>query len=199
MIINEHKLIFVHIPKTAGRSIARAFGSDFLHRTIHAYKSHNYHKFTVVRNPWDRLVSIYHYIGRRSYFANSPIRCSGAEFSQWLQLNLANRQTEIPDSAIDGNRRSTHSLLGSQFWFSSQLSWIAGRHRVIRVDTILRFENLKNDFDMFCKSRDIQVQLPHINASDRRPYQEYYDRSLVGLVMAHYSKEISYFGYKFNR
>ena len=72
MILEKPKILFVHIPRTGGSSIEKFF--DFTpkldhykkqtqHSTLQEYSEHcdvkKYFKFTVVRNPWDRLLSWY--------------------------------------------------------------------------------------------------------------------------------------------
>lgn len=65
----EKEIIFIHVPKCAGRSVRKAVGlpRDGHDRALW-YKFHDpekfrrYFKFTVVRNPWDRLVSAYFYL-----------------------------------------------------------------------------------------------------------------------------------------
>ena len=72
-----YPLIFFHIPKNAGVSIRRILEIDtkmhpfnFSRTTnlgidIKKYTDpeifKNYYKFAVVRNPWDRMVSLYHF------------------------------------------------------------------------------------------------------------------------------------------
>ena len=65
------KSIFVHIPKTAGLSLIHAIYGDnvelYGHKRIIQYQkvfSHfdQFYKFTVVRNPWDRLYSAYRFL-----------------------------------------------------------------------------------------------------------------------------------------
>lgn len=69
------KLMFLHVPKAAGKSIMEAFGltkaGGMINRSIvdavttAQYFTHielsQYTKFAVVRNPWDRVVSLYHF------------------------------------------------------------------------------------------------------------------------------------------
>ena len=76
MIIDEHKAIFIHIPKNAGTSIETLFANSsfriqpYKHANIHEikrkflelYDSHR--KFTIVRNPYDKMVSWYFYLKR---------------------------------------------------------------------------------------------------------------------------------------
>src|SRR5947208_3465937 len=66
---NRHRCIFIHIPKTAGSSIALSlFGEQLEHITYRDYQIANprkfdrYFKFAFVRNPWDRVVSSYFFL-----------------------------------------------------------------------------------------------------------------------------------------
>jgi len=70
MINHELKCIFIHIIKTGGVSVATAL--DMNEKQCHLSASQirkiageeaweKYFKFTIVRNPWDKMVSSYHY------------------------------------------------------------------------------------------------------------------------------------------
>jgi len=76
MNINEElKLMFLHVPKAAGRSILEAFnlkkaGGQINRSIVDAVTTAQYFtseelqqyiKFAVVRNPWDRMVSLYNF------------------------------------------------------------------------------------------------------------------------------------------
>lgn len=64
--IRTDKVIFVHIPKTGGTSIRMSLKGMHLlkqHRTMDEVPEwcdiDDYFKFTFVRNPWDRILSLY--------------------------------------------------------------------------------------------------------------------------------------------
>ena len=74
MILHKEKILFIHIPRTGGSSVEKYFsfsGDSNLkkidtaqHVTLKEYcdsyeNLDEYYKFSIVRNPWDRLVSWY--------------------------------------------------------------------------------------------------------------------------------------------
>jgi len=75
MISHKYKCIFVHIPRSAGTLIEYTIiGNDWWNinpQTKHLFSQtaknlykdywYDYFKFSVVRNPWDRLVSMTRY------------------------------------------------------------------------------------------------------------------------------------------
>ena len=75
MIDHQRKVIFIHIPKTAGISIynmMRYSGSQN-HKTRLDYEE-DYFSVRVVRNPWDRLVSAYSYVKNGGRGSWRPVR-----------------------------------------------------------------------------------------------------------------------------
>ena len=100
-ISDKYKLIFFHYPKSAGKSVVKALdiktsdktnleadrrqtiglGIDyrFWNKTIYPDKWNNYKKFTVIRNPWDRIVSLYNFRKKENDLYNmciSPLGCN---------------------------------------------------------------------------------------------------------------------------
>ena len=79
MIIQKYKTIFIHIPKNAGTSIETLFLNRSFqiqpgkHDNIHMIKRkfpeiyNSHRKFTIIRNPYDKMVSWYFYLKRKTH------------------------------------------------------------------------------------------------------------------------------------
>lgn len=110
MIIEDKKIIFIHIPKTGGTSIARVLGSEsdepkYKHDNIRRVCDmidddiSKYLKFSFVRNPWEREASWFMFGKRRGYphFKN-------LDFDTWIRQDcgLVLDKTEESFLHVDG-------------------------------------------------------------------------------------------------
>ena len=208
MIIHAHKAIFVHIPKTAGSSIEAALNETEQtnagaideatgkyypittgkekHFDARACRKHygrkiwqNYFKFTVVRNPWQRI---------HSWWWNNR-EITGAvslPFSEFIHTSLES-SSPLPKS------------------LRPQVNWITSGNGKVEMDYICRFESIDNDFREVCRLiRAPLVELPQVlvenrNPASRRHYTEDYDAELRKLVAAVYAEDIALFNYRFDR
>lgn len=133
MIIDKYKCIFVHIPKNAGTSIEEYFGNESVriqpskHADIHEIKTRfknsykNYRKFTIIRNPYDKMVSWYFYL-KRNLGENYNI----VDFNQWIKDPSSFWHADDPIS-----------------YLKPQCDWIDDTVEIIS------FENLKEELNIF--------------------------------------------------
>ena len=191
MINHEYKFIFVHINKTGGTSIEKMFESDADEKNIprkHApiayyrrkypLKYLTYYKFGFVRNPWDWLVSRYHW-------SRDKQQLFGYDFEE--MMNRMDRGIALAD---DAPWMEEEALL-PQF---SRLS-IRGK---LAVDFVGRFEHLQADFETICaRIGRPPEELPHVFASGRAGYVDYYDDRTRAIVERLYRDDIEAFGYRF--
>lgn len=128
-------------------------------------------KFTTVRNPWDRMVSIYF----------SPHKGT-VSWNREQFIKLIEGVTPISARiCLDGKYASSSSCFSD-------------------INYFIRYESLNDDFKKVCELIGIPwVPLPIRNKSKRQPYAVYYDDELVELVRYRFPEEISYFGYEFER
>jgi hypothetical protein len=143
----------------------------YLEKNIPEKEFNLYFKFGFVRNPWDRLVSAYHY-SLKWYAENDAQKLNLKRFdnfSTWM--------------------RPVHTGFNK---YGSQYSYVRG------CDFIGRTENFQEDFNTVCDKIGIpKQQLPHKNATKHEHYTEYYDDETREIVAEKYAKDIEYFGYKF--
>ena len=205
MINGKYKCIFIHINKNAGTSIDTLFnGKHSGHWNIRAYESFkrtklyypHYYKFTVVRNPWDKMVSFYHSWVKSSKWDwgwGSGNKLTFIEFIKIIDGFSNERQMELwPERKYYPHKSGTMRM-------SNQLDWLIDSKNEIPLDYICRFENLQEDFNKVCDDIGFpKTELPYYNKSKHLHYSTYYDDETRDIVARRFSKDIEYFGYRFN-
>ena len=206
MITHDHKLIFVHIPKCAGRSICSFFNQRFDHFTLAYYKKeyakafYTYNKFSIVRNPYARLVSIFTYVQSHRRHKFEPIGFAHAitgitqpNFTKWLKANLeAYEKTKKDYGSFFGSAeglRGEDSELGSPFWFTSQASRLKDNEfsQVLGINpvNILKIEYGRFAIERFIReSTGLEMDMPSENVSNNIPWQDFYDEESKELAMS---------------
>jgi len=177
---------FIHINKTAGSSIERALGLPFRHRTVQERIQEIGPKrwasrftFAFVRNPWDRVVSLYHF---RVKTNQTDLKDRPVAFEDWVELCFADRDPNYLDNPK---------------MFMPQLEWLRDDRGGIGVDFVGRFEQLRGDFDHVCTEIGKTCRLPHANKTVRAPYRDYYTSRTRDLVSDWYRTDIDSFDYSF--
>ena len=177
MIIDQHKAIFVHIPKNAGTSIREYFGNGSVriqpskHADIHEIKRkfknsyNNYRKFTIIRNPYDKMVSWYFYL-KRNLGENYNI----IEFNEWIKDPL-------------------------KFWhIDDPISYLKPQHEWIdNTVEIIRFENINKELNEFFGE---EIDLPVTNKSDHDHYLKYYSKESLDIVYDRYKEDFKKYNYE---
>lgn len=190
--------VFVHIPKTAGTSMLDALGADVVfdtHAPALVYREadpdlfRRAYKFSVVRNPWDRFASSFHFMK------------SGTDWP--MQQEWAKRH--IGDLDFEGFVRKLRNPLFrqtilSERFFWPQSFWLTDRRGALIVDELLRFEELGDAIAAICVRLGVASpeHLPVHRRSTRLDYRSLYrDDEMVQLVERLYSEDIQRFGYSF--
>jgi hypothetical protein len=207
MISTARGFIFIHIPKTAGNSVQEAllpFSDDAKTTTRHqdgidrfgiqgpiTVKKHaklsdyetrlgtealaRYVKVSVIRNPWERALS--------SYF--SPHR--------WMERRgdvFVPRQPEWDEARF-------LELLADM---EPQSSFLKTRDGTLRIDRLMRFENIAEDFRATCAALNLPVTLtlrhrnPAWSGFDRRHF--YRTPHLVEAVARVMAEDIERWNYR---
>jgi hypothetical protein len=188
---DQHKCIFIHIPKAAGTSIARTlFGQGSRHVPWFEYQKANqrkfarYFKFTFVRNPWDRLVSSY------LFLRNGGLSDADAK---WAAENL----NGYSDFGQFVRGWVTEENVWTWVHFKPQHHFICDSGGRVRVDFVGRFESIEDDFAYISARMNCPRQLAKVNVGDRRHYTSYYDDETREIVRRAYARDIHLFEYSF--
>jgi hypothetical protein len=182
--LSEHKITFIHNPKTAGTSISRWLDNNF--KTV-AGRKHGHHKevaeffpdtvftFGVVRNPWERLASWYQYANH-----------SNETFQDWFLYRL-----QPAGPGLRFNPEVSWSLQ----WYTlgtPQADWFGDN-----VNMVLKFENLEQDFLQIKTLLTNYDKLPIINNNIIYDYRTLYNNDLIDLVKDVYMKDVIRYNYDF--
>jgi hypothetical protein len=186
MMLNHLELIFVHIARTGGTSIETALtGHDWWlispetkHLSARQIRLRageerwaRYFKFSVVRNPWDRVVSMF---ATGWWMGDQRQRDAQAEFEYFI-ANLAPHPHEI--------------------YSSLQYCEIINE----KLDMIVRYEALQDGFDRVCEAiGKPAMPLGRQEARPRLHYSVYYNDSTRRQVGELFKRDIKHYGYAFD-
>ncbi|MBU2999466.1 sulfotransferase family 2 domain-containing protein [Roseovarius nubinhibens] len=130
----------------------------------------------MVRNPWDRLVSYYHWLQEQTFDHEAVRLAQALSFSGFL------------------NHPHTQA---------SFLQWPFERHVTLangakRGDFFVRLEDFQRDIAAFEAHLGFAIELPKVNVSRRRrDYRSYYSEADSELVARLCAEDIARFGYAF--
>jgi hypothetical protein len=191
---DKHQCIFVHIPKAAGVSLANNLFGDLggghlpIYRYYQVYSPSEfkrYFKFTIVRNPWDRLVSAYFFLKEGGF--NDVDK-------KWYDKNISHYRNF--DSFVKGwmSKTSVYDFIH----FVPQYRYIALGDNIL-VDKVYRFESMDETLNDLSKRFSMKLENKHLNKTGSREkgYRQYYTKESEILVAKIYKKDVELFGYSF--
>lgn len=206
MISREHECIFVHIPKCGGSSIEemlwpppRGEGElwgGFVDRYHNKYQTgglqhlmawqirmeagpevfRRYYKFSMVRNPWDKVVSQFLFMRRRPDLRDYLGMALSDPLEKYLEL-IAKRV---------------------HVQWEEQHKFLCDEQGTPLVDFVGRFERFEEDVRKALEELDVTFEaVPHLRKSERRPYREYYSYRTRKMVANIYHRDIELFEYQY--
>ncbi len=204
-VSHKHKVIFIHIPKTAGTSVEfvfgmhdelqdigirpylnqkknlnMLFGKELQHLKAKKIKKiigpetfNEYYKFSIVRNPYDRLVS---------YFA-------------WLHGKWANKE-ELDKKTFSElfYRFNKGSILKKTRLPEPQYKFIYIDNHLV-TDRVIKFEEIDQSAEILLQHFGINEKLPVRMKSFHKNYPFYFDKNMTGIVRKYYKKDFELFEY----
>lgn len=181
----EEKILFYHIPKTAGGSITTWIQKNVLtpharieplHMMPSRWKKYGIDtdwSFCVIRNPWDRWVSWWYYWK----FIAKRIDYSFEEYTE-----------KFFTGQFAGMSGGEHGTCIQQIYYARA------------CDAVFRYENLTEDFKQLQERVGVHVSLGKTSniSKDKKQYRNYYTTPrLVDIISDYYKQDILEFGYSY--
>ncbi len=192
---DKYKCIFIHVPKVAGSSIERViYQTDKWlvgHRKANDYMMFNkerfesYFSFGFVRNPYDRVVSAYHYL-----------RNGGGTLGdeKWAKENIY-KYNSFKEFVLDLKNVEIQNKILNWIHFIPQYKFLCDNEKNILVNFLGKFENLEEDFQKILKILSRKDELVHINKSNHIDYKNYYNGAMYKIVREIYRDDFEIFDY----
>jgi len=240
MISHKTKLIFIRVPRVASKSIfsRKEFyltyvtlnGARIEYRHCAAVKclkfpaySENwdhYFKFGVVRNPWDRMVSLYSlvYHGAKKAMAGNARYSWTARVKRFTEVcrrrgvpsfdgmldtweEMSNDQVEYHRIRLhkDGYPMTVTEMALRRIYFLSQYQMLCDGEGKILVDYVGRFEDLGEVSRRLGKHVGKKISFPVVNCGKHSHYTKYYNDARRKRVASICEQEIDLFKYTFGK
>jgi hypothetical protein len=138
----------------------------------------NYFSFCIIRNPWDRAVSMYYFALKNDLGRLYGLK-TNMSFETFCEL--------LQDRKDDPYFIASHN----------QTQWMSGFYPP-KIN--LRFENLKEDFAQMLKINNIShisSEIPHKNKTNHQFYKNYYNESSKKIIKQVFEKDIDVLKYIF--
>lgn len=200
-LISQNNFIFIHIYKCGGMTLRKVLEDKLCavefqhsHATAQEIKSYCYategrffwhtaYKFSIVRNPFDWVVSLYEFIRGNSNHVNYD-EVKDMDFEQFCQWN------------VDCVRNKKQNPNGT---FNTQTEFLYDVNGNLLVDFVGRMENYEEDVRVIMNKLNIpEREIPRVNASKREPdYRTYYNERSKAIIADGFYHDLVNFNYTF--
>lgn len=191
---DKYKCIFIHVPKVAGSSIERVIyqtdrwlvghvkASDYV--KLDRAKFESYFSFGFVRNPYDRVVSAYHYLKNDS---PDPLDI------KWGKLNIRDLEFKEFVLKLQDDEFRQNILRKNHFYFQNK--YLCDENMNILVNFVGKFEQLNSDFKKILGILNRKDSLIHVNKSKHCDYRDYYNYETYKIIREIYKNDFEIFDY----
>lgn len=204
MVIENKKIVHVHIPRTGGSSFYRMINAEEKDITYRYIKNNiqeghytaseikkcigddkfdKFFKISFVRNPWDRIISLYEVRDGRLLGVSKTTN----NFEYYL--------SDLKEK-FDNMRDYSHPDFCH---YISMCEYLTNKSDDLLVDYVGRFENFNSDIKViFDKLGYGNVPQKHVYKSNRKEnYKDYYNNKTIKIVGDLYHNDLIKFNYKY--
>ena len=168
---------------------AHTHPEHFLRKIKNPEYYQDYRTISVVRNPWDTMVSYYFWCLRLSEHGSTSPKDYSSDFTDWLtRVQYFKSYGSEENSKVLGSSLEYVCWINEKFWLDPNIEYF------------VRFENLEKDFSDLCTT----LRIPHSDLSSLKAghrenvsYREFYNNDTRKLVEEHFQKTIKKFEYTF--
>lgn len=138
-----------------------------------------------MRNPYDRVVSAYHYLKKGGGNKNDEKWASKNiyKYNSFEEFVLALEDLEIQNKILNWMH------------FTPQYKFLCDSEKNILVNFVGKFENLEEDFKKILKILSRKDKLIHINKSLHANYKKYYNDAMYKIIRDIYRDDFEIFDY----
>ena len=193
---DQKNLLYIHIPKCAGTSVAQSLGIEGQgHLTVHFHQLrlsqseyNDRYKFAFVRNPFDRLYSLYRYFTFGGDRLNSGVvrKIEGLFGKDELSFESFVRTVEAKN------------LVEHDIFFKEMSDYVCPSDSdEIMVDFVGKFEDLAGDYETLrgaCGQGDALLS-KNQSYKSKNDLGEIYNDYTRNFVLSHYRKDFRVFDY----
>jgi Sulfotransferase family len=201
-VSDSHRLLFVHVPKTGGKTIEKVLDESLDDVRFEAERHHrldeillaepalsDYWIFGFVRNPWARMLSWW------SMIRVAAERAAPYDIRKFQQYPL---WSAVKDYCWEFETFTLRGMEEVERLRTPQIEFLTSPGR--RADFIGRTETIAADARVIRQRLGLSVEqeLPHRNRGQSRgDYRAYYTAASRDAVAAAYKSDIDEFGYEF--
>lgn len=192
------KVLFIHIPKTAGSSLNRTPIASKVDKKIHPFKTtimdriielgaEDYFKFCFIRNPYSRFYSLY------SYFQKMD------KNHQFYKYNVRICEVMQKFTSFDEFSEAFLELrMKNNFHFYPQSRYVYCDGIKI-ADFVGKMENMADDVFKLAETIGVRTNftIPHANKSTDGMYEKHFSKNSKNIVEKFYAEDLDNFDYSF--
>ncbi len=211
IVSDRKKFIFIHIPRTAGRSVSEALRmhGNFFYKREKRYRLMSkyiherprlkfFQDHTKALNIKKKLSTYDHYFSftfvRNPYswlvsvyhFTEKMYKQKDIRFSDMFPVYEQSKNFYEFAKIVCAEKK--------QPFF--QKNFVVDENGKLIVDYIGNFENIKNDFNAITDKIGVRSTLKHTNKSSHNNYKEYYNEDLRNTVFEAFKDDFDFFGYE---